>query len=293
MATFLFDLQNSFVRFQDQEFIMDNDCGIVVDTCLPICEAGDIRFQFIVVSNDYATEANLLSALQVRRRTGSGLGGLTTITSVVKDILELPVIPGPFGFEAYVIFLEFSTSNLLSGLNDGDCFTFQLNFLRDEPPAYLSIESKTCFKYSVDKCFTSRITYTNNEDAFGFYYNIPSTPNWTNAIRLPMYASNPAFDIEQQTYVRSNGIRTKVFARLAKKYKFVTDFLPEEIHQKLVVALNHDTVLIATSTNYQLECTFENEYNQDFPSIMQGMNVWPADFQVYETPFNEINNNCG
>jgi hypothetical protein len=108
-----------------------------------------------------------------------------------------------------------------------------------------------------------------------------------------MYASNPAFDIEQKTYVRSNGERTKVFARLAKKYKFVTDFLPEEIHQKLVVALNHDTVLIATSTNYQLECTFENEYNQDFPSIMQGMNVWPADFQVYETPFNEINNNCG
>jgi uncharacterized protein VirK/YbjX len=108
-----------------------------------------------------------------------------------------------------------------------------------------------------------------------------------------MYAVNPAFDIDQKTYVRSNGVRTKVFARLAKKYKFVTDFLTEELHQKLVVALNHDTVLIATSTDYQLECTFENEYNQDFPSIMQGMNVWPADFQVYETPFNEINNNCG
>jgi hypothetical protein len=283
MATSLIDLQNSFVRFNEQDFITDNDCGVVVDTCLPICTIGDLRFQFVVVSNDYPTEADLVTALQIRRITSSGA---TTITSVGKDSLSL-------GSNTYVIFLEFSTSTLLSSLNDGDCFQIQLNFLRDEPPAYLSTTSITCFKYSVDKCFTSRITYTNNEDAFGFYYNIPSTPNWINAIRLPMYAVNPAFDIEQKTYVRSNGIRTKVFARLAKKYKFVTDFLPEEIHQKLVVALNHDNVLIATSTDYQLECTFENEYNQDFPSIMQGMNVWPADFQVYETPFNEINNNCG
>jgi len=284
MATSLFDLQNSFVRFNDQEFITDNDCGVVVDTCLPICTITDLRFQFLVVSDDYPTEADLVTALQIRRITSSGA---TTITSVGKDSLSL-------GSNTYVIFLEFSTSTLLSSLNDGDCFQIQLNFLRDEPPAYLSTTSITCFKYLVDKCFTSRITYTNNEDAFGFYYNIPSTPNYINAIRLPMYAVNPAFDIEQKTYVRSNGIRTKVFARLAKKYKFVTDFLPEEIHQKLVVALNHDTVNLQVSSNeYALQCTFENEYNQDFPSIMQGMNVWPADFQVYETPFNEINNNCG
>jgi len=283
MATSLFDLQNSFVRFNEQEFITDNDCGVVVDTCLPICEAGDIRFQFKVSTSDYANAAAISAALQVRRRTASGLGGLTTITGVVKQV----VLQSGF---TYLVRLNFQGSTLLNGLNDGDCFTLQLNFLKDEPPAYLSIESITCFKYSVDKCFTSRITYGNNEDAFGFFY--PSNLTY-NAIRLPMYAVNPAFDIEQKTYVRSNGERTKVFARLAKKYKFVTDFLPEEIHQKLVVALNHDTVLIATSTDYQLDCTFENEYNQDFPNIMQGMNVWPADFQVYETPFNEINNNCG
>jgi hypothetical protein len=281
MATSLIDLQNSFVRFNEQEFITDNDCGVVVDTCLPICEAGDLKFQFKVISNDYATSDDLLSAFQVRRQTSSGL---TTISTVGKSIATLAT-------NTYIMFLQFDISTLLSGLNDGDCFQLQFNFLRDEPPAYLSTTSITCFKYSVDKCFTSRITYTNNEDAFGFYY--PNAENRRNAIRLPMYASNPAFDIEQKTYVRSNGERTKVFARLAKKYKFVTDFLTEELHQKLVVALNHDTVLIATSTNYQLECTFENEYNQDFPSIMQGMNVWPADFQVYETPFNEINNNCG
>jgi hypothetical protein len=284
MATSLIDLQNSFVRFNEQEFITDNDCGVVVDTCLPICTITDLRFQFVVVSDDYPTEADLVTALQIRRITSSGA---TTITSVGKDSLSL-------GSNTYVIFLEFSTSTLLSSLSDGDCFQIQLNFLRDEPPAYLSTTSITCFKYSIDKCFTSRITYTNNENAFGFYYTIPSTPNYINAIRLPMYAVDPAFDIEQQTYVRSNGIRTKVFARLAKKYKFVTDFLPEEIHQKLVVALNHDTVNLQVSSNeYALQCTFENEYNQDFPSIMQGMNVWPADFQVYETPFNQINNNCG
>jgi hypothetical protein len=280
MATSLIDLQNSFVRFNEQEFITDNDCGVVVDTCLPICEAGDIRMQFLVTTGDYANAAAISAALQIRIQTSSGL---TTISSVTKQVVLQSGI-------TYLVRLIFQGSTLLDSLSDGDCFQIQLNFLRDEPPAYLSTTSITCFKYSVDKCFTSRITYNNNEDAFGFFY---SSNLIFNAIRLPMYAVNPAFDIEQKTYVRSNGVRTKVFARLAKKYKFVTDFLTEELHQKLVVALNHDTVLIATSTDYQLECTFENEYNQDFPSIMQGMNVWPADFQVYETPFNEINNNCG
>jgi hypothetical protein len=280
MATSLIDLQNSFVRFNEQDFITDNDCGVVVDTCLPICEADDIRMQFLVTTNDYANATAIQTALIIRRKKD---GVFTTVTSVFKQVT---LISGT----TYLVYLTFIGSNLLSSLNDGDCFQIQLIFPRDEPPAYLSTTSITCFKYSVDKCFTSRITYGNNEDAFGFYY---ASNSILNSIRLPMYASNPAFDIEQKTYVRSNGERTKVFARLAKKYKFVTDFLTEEIHQKLVVALNHDTVLIATSTNYQLECTFENEYNQDFPSIMQGMNVWPADFQVYETPFNEINNNCG
>jgi hypothetical protein len=280
MATSLIDLQNSFVRFNAQEFITDNDCGVVVDTCLPICEADDIRMQFLVTTNDYANATAIQTALIIRRKKD---GVFTTVTSVFKQVT---LISGT----TYLVYLTFIGSNLLSSLNDGDCFQIELTFPRDEPPAYLSTTSITCFKYSVDKCFTSRITYGNNEDAFGFYY---ASNLILNSIRLPMYASNPAFDIEQKTYVRSNGVRTKVFARLAKKYKFVTDFLTEEIHQKLVVALNHDNVLIATSTNYQLECTFENEYNQDFPSIMQGMNVWPADFQVYETPFNEINNNCG
>jgi len=280
MATSLIDLQNSFVRFNEQEFITDNDCGVVVDTCLPICESGDLRMQFLVTTGDYADAAAISAALQIRIQTSSGL---TTISTVTKQVVLQSGI-------TYLVRLIFQGSTLLDSLSDGDCFQIQLNFLRDEPPAYLSTTSITCFKYLVDKCFTSRITYNNNEDAFGFFY---SSNLIFNAIRLPMYAVNPAFDIEQKTYVRSNGVRTKVFARLAKKYKFVTDFLPEEIHQKLVVALNHDNVLIATSTDYQLECTFENEYNQDFPSIMQGMNVWPADFQVYETPFNEINNNCG
>lgn len=280
MATSLFDLQNSFVRFNEQEFITDNDCGIVVDTCLPICEARDIRFQFQLNTNDYDDAEEIETNIVVRRVTSSGS---TNIPIISKQVLSQ-------SGTIYLVEISFFGSTILSGLNDGDCFQIQLIFPREEPPAYLSITSKTCFKYSVDKCFTSRIAYKNNEDAFGFFY----VGNLINEIRLPMYATSPAFDIEQQTYVRSNGIRTKVFARLAKKYKFVTDFLPEEIHQKLVVALNHDTVYITVSENqYLLQCTFENEYNQDFPSIMQGMNVWPADFQVYETPFNEINNNCG
>ena len=282
MATVLFDAQNSFVRFNEQAFLTDNDCGVIVDTCLPISEATDLIFQFRVATTDYADATAVQAGLQIRRKIGSTL--LTLTGSAIKAV---SLITG----STYLVRLNFSNSNILNGLSDGDCFQLQVNFNRDEPPAYLSADSITCFKYTIDKCFTSRLDYKNNESAFGFIY---SGGTDFNRVRLPMYSTSPSFDIDQQTYGRSNGIRTKVFARLAKKYKFVTDFITEEMHQKLVVALNHDTVQMEVSSNdYFLECTFENEYNQDTPTIMQVMNVWPADFQVYETPFNEINNNCG
>ena len=67
----------------------------------------------------------------------------------------------------------------------------------------------------------------------------------------------------------------------------------EEIHQKLVVALSHDLVTFTTDNNYVLECTFEDEYTPNFPDVMQGINVWTANFNVMETPFDETNNNCG
>lgn len=279
MATSLTDLQNSFVIFNEQTYVTQNDCGINVDTCLPIAESADLRFQFLVLTTDYADAADVSANLQVRIQETSGL---TTITSVVKAVTLL-------SGNTYLVRLNFSGSTLVNSLNDGDCFQIQLNFLRDEPPANLSITSITCFKFIVDKCFTTRISYTNNGDTFGFYY--PSNLTF-NVIRLPMYAKNPDFDIDQKVYVTSQGVRKKQYARLAKKYTFVTDFITEELHQKLVVALNHDAILIQTSNDYIMDVTFENEYSQDFPSIMQGMNVWPSQFVVNETPFNEVNNNC-
>ena len=83
MATTLEDLQNSFVRFYDQEYLTDDGCGIVVDTCLPICEANDLRMQFLVSTTDFDNATELSNGLTIFRSTESGN---TTITGVTKSV---------------------------------------------------------------------------------------------------------------------------------------------------------------------------------------------------------------
>jgi hypothetical protein len=67
----------------------------------------------------------------------------------------------------------------------------------------------------------------------------------------------------------------------------------EKAHENLVVALNHDEVLFEdVKPNDTIEVTFENEYSNQFPSMMLPVSEWPAEFIVYETPFDELNSNC-
>jgi hypothetical protein len=286
MAT-IQNIPNSFVTFYNlsnntgiPEYVTDTICGIQKDFCYPIFDVFDLQFQTQISSTEIIDSVTVY-------KIPSSTGDSVSVTDVFTRIVTNGTIDGK---TIYNIFFSFGRSDLLDGILEGDCF--QLSFFCgiSEPSFFISNQ---CFKRVTDKCLTTKILYSNNENAFGFLYN--TTGISSNIIRLPLYLKEPVINSEKTVYVRSNGVRELLSARLSKRYKALVDHVLEETHQNLVVALNHDTILLWPE-NYSktsgMQVRFEDEYNNDFPAIMQNVNIWAADFTIFETPFNNFNSNC-
>jgi hypothetical protein len=292
MASIL-NIPNSFVTFYNlsnntgiPEYVTNSDCGIQKDFCYPIYDVGDIAFQTQVVSTE------VISSVTVYKIPISGTG------IILNDVFTNIVTNGTQnGVPIYNIYFSFLLSDLMDGLFDGDCFQLGFACGTSEPSFFVSNQ---CFKKIADKCLTTRLQYFNNENAFGFVYRTVSIPfppitlPLNNYIRLPLYLKEPIISSDKNVYVRSDGTRKLLSARLAKKYKAIVDHVPEETHQNIVVALNHDEVtLLPDNFSNGIRCRFEDEYNNNFPEIMQNVSIWSADFTIFETPFNNFNSNCG
>jgi hypothetical protein len=267
------DCENSFITFNEVIYLTQRECAIVRPFCLPVFDASDISFQIKIDTDieDFTTQTPIVEV-----QVGETKYNVTEATVNIELIADT----------IYSVSYVFEGSNLLDNVDIGECFNIVISFEVDEV-RYTST-SITCLQRVADTCFTSKLEYSNNENAFGFIYNT----NQTNTIRLPIYFKNPLVQNDQKVYVRSDGSRKKLYAKLAKKWLGLVDMATEEIHQKLVVALSHDFVTFTTDNNYVLDCTFEDEYTPNFPDVMQGINVWTANFNVMETPFDETNNNC-
>ena len=226
--------------------------------------------------------------IDVQRIPSSGTG--VTLTGVALQINQVGLYQGTTPI--YNVYFSFFSSDLTQGLDDGDCFRIGIIAGGSIDLAYFV--SNQCFKKVNDKCLTSKLRYTNTDNAFGFYYDLGS--GQPNAIRLPIYFKEPIVSSDKNVYVKSDGSRKLLSARLSKQFKGYIDAVGEDVHQKLVVALNHDDVRFVPEEYPNIngfKCTFEDEYNNEFPTIMQNVNIWPADFTIFETPFNNFNSNCG
>jgi hypothetical protein len=111
-----------------------------------------------------------------------------------------------------------------------------------------------------------------------------------NRIRLPFYLTRPQYPRESNIFRRADG-STKVQSSIIRKvFEGETENLPKEIHERLVVALSHDDVIIEgkyLATGVSLEGDYDIDWNKflDFP-------LAKAAFKVQVTPFNFSNDNC-
>jgi hypothetical protein len=289
MAAIL-NIPNSFVTFYNlandlgiPEYVTDTECGIQKDFCLPIYEVGDVAFQTQIVSSEVISSVTMYKIPN---------GGSAVI---VADVTTNIVTNGTqSGVPIYNIWFSFLSSDLLDNIYDGDCFQLAFACGVAEPSFFISNQ---CFKKVNDKCLSTKLEYINTSNAFGFAYRafgtFPNIALTINKIRLPLYFKEPNISSDKTVYVRPDGSRQLLSARLAKRYKGYVDEVPEEVHQNLVIALNHDGIYF-TPENFttQIQARFEDEYNNNYPEIMQNVNIWSSDFTIFETPFNNFNSNC-
>lgn len=111
-----------------------------------------------------------------------------------------------------------------------------------------------------------------------------------NRIRLPLYAKQAQFPTEANRFRLADGTTKTLSVSIRKNYQVETDYMTEAQHQRLVVALNHDTVRIE-GTRYIGGVTVDGEYQIDWQDFLD-YPVAKATVQINVTPFDFTNSNC-
>lgn len=113
---------------------------------------------------------------------------------------------------------------------------------------------------------------------------------FANRIRLPFYLHQPQFPTEAVRFRRADGTTKTLSSVIRKTYKLTTDWLTENAHQKLVIALNHKFVTME-GTRLISNVVLDSEYDitwQDFLDYPLGQ----ATSSVQVSPFDISNDNC-
>jgi len=90
---------------------------------------------------------------------------------------------------------------------------------------------------------TTLLRYSCNEGQYGFDYTEIGS---YNQVRLPIRIYAPQPLQEKTVYKGSDGVVHVLSATMKKEYLLETEYIPEQWHDNLVIALNHDTVTLDT-----------------------------------------------
>lgn len=148
------------------------------------------------------------------------------------------------------------------------------------------VKCSTCFQLIPNTCFTAVIKYRGNEDSFGFLYEQETA--FYNKIRLPILLNSPQPIVEETVFRLSDGSLKQLSARFQKEYEGSTDYLSEDWHFKLSIALKHDLVYL-DDVQYLQEGKYEIGWLNKPGTNVSGS---PAKFKVRQTPYFQLNSNC-
>lgn len=113
---------------------------------------------------------------------------------------------------------------------------------------------------------------------------------FSNRVRLPLYASTPQFPTEATRFRKADGTTQTLSVTIRKTYNIRTDYMGQLMHQKLVVALNHDNVTIE-GDRYIGGIAVDGEYAIEWPEFLD-YPLGQATVLIQATPFDVTNSNC-
>ena len=113
---------------------------------------------------------------------------------------------------------------------------------------------------------------------------------FVNRIRLPLYLKTPQFPTEANRFRLSNGTSKTLSVTIRKVYTLETDYMSDAMHERLVIALNHDTVNIE-GDRYIGGVSVDGEYEAP-PVDFLDYPLRKATTKLQVTPFDMTNDNC-
>lgn len=135
---------------------------------------------------------------------------------------------------------DFNSNNI----KNGDCYS--LAIVIGEFSGYTS----NLFERITNKNYLTFISYYNNEDAYDFHY---PADYLVNKLWLPFYLRKPNYAEERKVYRKSDKTYKVQYATIEKQWEAITDWLPDPLHDRIIVTLAHDNIHITS-----------DEYNQQF-----------------------------
>lgn len=281
---------NSFVRFNIGKYLYQNNCyAEPVNKCLPVIALNDIQFQIQFANIQQPTGLAKYYVFPVPVEDADD--DICSIGSLYSEKIGNPdiVCAGPQSLpEVYVEFTPdidaeplfignilvnlWNTTTLPESIAVGTCFRFimvqsDLNTLEGCVENTYVLGCSNCFVRidSEQSCYTSRISYRNNENSFGFNYEDKLTtysPDFENIIRLPFYLYGVQYPSEKTGYQKSDGSYVKLSERINEQWQLKTDYMVKEWHLRLKIALSHDEVNIQNDNSIaSIEAYNDEDYN--------------------------------
>lgn len=142
------------------------------------------------------------------------------------------------------------------------------------------------FRYISDTTESTALKYVCNEFQFNFDYSISGS---SNRVRLPIIIKHPQFPQDDIVYTDANGVSRLISSKIDKEYTLETEYMPEDWHEKLVIALAHDEVYF---DNVRLQKSAEYEINYDeYDELPCGTRLYKASAKIKKNTTIR-NNNC-
>lgn len=113
---------------------------------------------------------------------------------------------------------------------------------------------------------------------------------FVNRIRLPFKLTRPQFPKDKSTFRYADGSSETLSVEVRKTYEGETEWMPEKIHQRLVIALEHDHVTVE-GDKYLGGVITDGDYQINWEKFLDTPTA-KAEFTVQVTPFNATNSNC-
>lgn len=183
----------------------------------------------------------------------------------------------PYWQKGYIDYPETDIDTINS-----NCFTYGILDVEKDV-----IACSNLFRKETDCCYVSRIEYSNDEDSFGFSY----PTGVSNMVNLPFFLSSPNYQVKEEVYRQTDGTYKRITADIEKEYEVETDYMSEFMHDKLIVALKHDTVVVTSNRlNFESQVSQQGDYKIDWNSKIDFSAMASFKLRKY---FNGKNNNCG